>query len=538
MDSSGFNEQFRFGSAGWANQYQMRAAGLFEARGLPIGFIDRRRLWLESDAPLITFGGAGTGKLTTVLGHVFCAVAGRSMIVLDPRGEMAATFAPALALRGIRTYRWNPYGLHGLRAHRCNPLDFIHPDQRTFHGDCKLAAHAILTVESKGDGKYFERRGSGWLEAFLKFDVEFHGDASLPRLIAMVNLAESGSPLWPDLIEAMTGSAFADVRRTAGEMITKQQDSPREFGSIMGEIYAALSFLDDPALRASLEEPEFSLTDVCTSAQPVVVFVMIPAEYLHQCAPALRLFLTACMLHKSRHPASRRLLMLIDEAAQLGTFPTLLWLYTYGRGLGIQPWTFWQNVGQIAHNFGPTGTDSFLGSAQVRQFLGARDYQTARLIANMLGIETLEYSDTRLQDEARRQKRMAMQRALEGEDLMKAAMEAAHFAKAAKVKTKQQRKLMTEDEVMALGGDKSIIFISGQEPLAIRADRTPYFTQREFAGLYLPNPYHPPYERVQVAGRFGSKWLRVIRERAPENFASFAQYQNGDWAYVEGYRPT
>lgn len=538
MYNSDFNEEYRFGSAGWADMHQMRGAGLFAERGLPIGFLGRRRLWLEGDAPLITFGGAGTGKLTTVIGHILCAVKDRSMIVLDPRGEIAATFMPALAHHGINAFLWNPYRLHGLPSHRCNPLDAIDPRLSTFHADCKLTARALVSVTSKSDGKYFEQRGSGWVEAFLKFDAETRGGTNLPNLMGLINLVESGSPRWPDLLEGMTRSAFEDVRRTAGEMIAKQQDSPREFGSIMGEIYASLSFLDDPVLRASLEEPDFSLEAVCGSGPPTIVFLMIPAEYLHQSSACLRQFFTACMLYKSRNPGARRLLMLIDEAAQLGAFHALQQLYTYGRGIGIQPWTFWQDVGQIAHNFGPGGVDTFLASAQMRQFLGARDYQTARLVSNMLGTETLEYNDTRLQEEARRQKRMAMQRALAGEDLMTAAMEAAHFSKAAQMKTKQQRKLMTEDEVLGLGAGKHILFISGNEPLAVLADRTPYFERPEFAGLYLPNPYHPPYESVQVAGRFGKQWRRVIREPVPPRFASFAQYQEGDWAYVEGFKPT
>jgi type IV secretion system protein VirD4 len=538
MHGDDFNEHYRFGSAGWADEYQMHAAGLFAERGLPIGFLGQRRLWLEGDAPLITFGGAGTGKLTTVIGHIMCAVKDRPMIVLDPRGEIAATFMPALARHRINAFLWNPYRLHGLPSHACNPLDVIDPRKATFSADCKLAARSLVTVTSKSEGKYFEQRGSGWVEALLKFDAEMKGRTSLPSFMRIINLIESGSMQWPDIVEAMTKSAFDDVRRTAGEMLAKQQDSPREFGSIMGEIYAGLSFLDDPALRASLEEPELSLHSVCSGGAPTIVFMMIPAEYLHQVSPALRLFLTATRIHKTRQPGGRRLLMLIDEAAQLGSFPTLQELYSYGRGIGIQTWTFWQDVGQIARNFGPTGVDTFLGSSQMRQFLGARDFQTAKLISNMLGTETLEYNDTRAQEEAQRQKRMAAQRALMGEDLMQSAMEAAHFSKAAQMRTKQARKLMTEDEVLGLGGDKHVLFISGNEPLAIRADRYPYFTRREFAGLYLPNPYHPPLDSVQVAGRIFSKRLRVIREPASKEFQSFAQYRDGDWAYVEGYRPT
>lgn len=538
MNMPNFNEQFRFGSAGWADEWQMRRAGLFAGRGLPIGFMGRQSLHLEGDAPLITFGGAGTGKLTTVISRIMCTVQDRSMIVLDPRGEIAATFMPALARHGIEAFLWNPYRLHGLPSHHCNPLDPIDPRTSTFHADCKLAARALVTVTSKSDGKYFEQRGSGWVEAIIKFDAEVFGQTNLANLMRVINVVEGDAKNWATFLEAMLTSTFEDVRRTAGEMITKQQDSPREFGSVMGEIYASLSFLDDPVLRASLENPDFSLEDVCNSSSRKIVFLMIPAEYLHQSAACLRQFFTACMLYKSRAPGSRRLLMLIDEAAQLGPFQALQQLYTYGRGIGIQPWTFWQDIGQIGHNFGATGTDTFLASAQMRQFLGTRDYNTARLISNMLGTETLEYNDTRLQEEATRQKRLAVQRALQGEDMLPALMEAAHFSKAAQMRTKQARKLLTEDEVLSLGADKQILFLSGKEPLAVLAERRPYFECAELAGQYLPNPYHPPYDHVRIATRWGARDARVIREPVPRKYSSFAQYRNGSWAYVEGYEPT
>jgi len=354
----------------------------------------------------------------------------------------------------------------------------------------------------------------------------------------VVNLIESGSMAWADFIEGMTGSVFDDVRRTAGEMLTKQQDSPREFGSVMGELYANLSALDDPTLASALGEGGVSLASLCWSGRPVVVFLMLPAEYLHQCGAVLRLFFTAAMLYKSRAPGSRRLLMLIDEAAQLGSFESLQQLYTYGRGIGIRPWTFWQNVGQIITNFGPTGVQAFMGSSQMRQFFGVRDYQTAQLISNMLGMETLEYDDKRAQEAAQRQKRQAVQRILGGEDMLPALLEAAHFGKAAQMRTKQARKLRTEDEMLAMPGDRQIIFLSGSEPLCIEAEKQAYFSRPEMAGLYLPNPYHPPYDTVPIATTWGTRRARVMRERVSGKFASFAQYQNGEMAYVEGYKPT
>lgn len=538
MHSSDFNEQFRFGSAGWADEPQMRRAGLFGSDGLPIGFYRGRQLRLPGDAPMITIGGAGSGKMRDVLGHVFAASGQHSIIGVDPRGEMRAVSQPALAHNHTEAFSWDPYSQNGLPQHRCNPLDVIIPREPTFHADCKLVARSLVAVTSRAEGKYFEQRACGWTEALIKRIAEAHGGVTLPALMSVVNSIESGHPGWADFVEGTTQSAFDDVRRTAGEMLTKQQDSPREFGSIMGELYASLSALDDPILSASLKNPDFSLAQLCSAERPVVVFLILPAEYLHQCAAVLRLFFTAAQLYKSRAPGSRRLVMLIDEAAQLGSFPALQQLYTYGRGIGIRPWTFWQDIGQIVTNFGPTGVSAFMGSSQMRQFFGVRDYQTAQLISNMLGTETLEYNDARAQEAARLHKRQAVQRALAGEDMLTAMMDAAHYAKAAQMRTKQARKLRTEDEVLSMSGDRQILFISGNEPMSIEAEKHPYFERPEMAGLYLPNPYHPPYDRVPIATRWGTKWARVLTAPVPPRFASYAQYQNGMMAYVEGYKPT
>lgn len=536
--SSSHNEQYRFGSAAWGDEYQLRGAGMLEQRGPQIGFFGKRPLHLESDAPMITIGGAGSGKLRDLLGYVVCCSPGQRMLFLDPRGELAAISQHVHAMHGEQAYCFNPYGLHGLPQPACNPLDILDPASPTFHADCKFIARALIAVTSQAEGKYFEQRGSGWLEAFLKIDAELQGRTSLPSLMRIVNLIESGSPHWPDFVEAMLKSRFDDVRRTAGEILVKQQDSPREFGSIVGEIYANLGFLDDPMLQASLERSDFSLASLCDSTRASKVFVIVPAEYLKIFAPLLRLFFTTTLLYKSRAPSAPRVTMVVDEAGQLGSFDALVQAYTYGRGAGVRPWAIFQDVGQIIRNFGAPGLQSLVGSAQMRQFFGVRDFQTAQLVSNMLGTETLEYDDTKMQEAARRQKVQAVQRLIAGDDPFSAMLDVAHFNKTAQLRTKQARKLMTEEEILAMPEDRQILFISGRDLPPICAHKYPYFSQVSMAGLYLPNPYHPPHDRVRIATRWGSKWARVIREPVPHEFASSAQYQNGSWAYVEGYKPT
>ena len=538
MNSSSFNEHYRFGSASWADASQIRAEGLLTPPGPQIGFLDRRPIYLEGDAPMITIGGAGSGKLRDILGYVVCRSPGERMLYLDVRSELSAISLHAHAMHGENAYLYDPYGCHGRPQLDCNPLDILDRESANFHADCKVIARSLVAVTSSSDGKYFEQRGGSWVEALLKFDVERNGWTSLPRLMRLVNLAESGSSEWIDVIEEMTKSRFDDVRRTGGEMLTKQQDSPREFGSIMGEIYANLGFLDDPVLQASLEQSDFSLKSLCDPKMACKVFIIMPAETLKIAAPLLRLFFTVTMLYKGRTPLSPRVNLIVDEAGQLGNFEDLLRAFTFGRGMGIRAWAFFQDIGQIIRNFGPPGVQGFLGSAQMRQFFGVRDYETARLISNMLGTETLEYDDVQTQEVARRQKALAVQRALDGEDMFPAMLDAAHYARAEKMKTKQARKIMTEEEILGMPEDRQIIFISGKNLPPIYAEKYPYYTQRSMAGLYLPNPYHPPKTHVRIAGRFSSRMARVICEPVPRKYASFAQYRDGTWAYVEGFKPT
>lgn len=532
------DEKYRFGSAEWSDEGDLRRAGLFRNRGPQIGFWRNRPMTLDSDAPMLTIAGAGAGKTRDVLGHVLCNSPGQRMIGLDPRGELATISAFAHALNGDHAYHWNPYRLCGLPRNACNVLDILDLESLSFHTDAKYVAKALIAETSKGEGKYFDQRGRGWIRAFLKYLVEMHGSVSLPDLNRLIGVIETDNEAWADHLEKMLASRFPSVRRTAGEMLTKQQDSPREFGSIMGTIYAALDFLDDPTLIAALEKPDFSLSALIDPVQPVKLFLNIQAEHLSLWSPLIRLFFTVAMLYKSRAPEAPRVLLLVDEAGQLGGFEALLRAFTFGRGAGIRAWAVFQDTGQIVRNFGAPALQSFIGSAQMRQFFGVRDYQTAKMVSEMLGQQTLEFDDERMQAEARKHKRKAVMDVFASDaDPFEAAREYTHHAEAEARRTKQVRDLMTPAEVLALPEDRQILFLSGLGLNPILAWKYPYFERREMAGRYLPNPYHPPVDRVRVKRLFVHSWVKVLSGDVPDHLATFPQFRDGTWRYLEGYHP-
>lgn len=539
-----FDERSRFGSATWANEGEIEQAGLFEPKGPQIGYIDQYPLYLDGDAPLLTIGGAGSGKLRDLLSYVVCGGAdgtsglhGQNALALDPRGELAAISLHTHAAAGGHVYCWNPMGLLGLPQHGCNPLAILKPDSPALHADCKFIAESLIPLSGGAEAKYFELRARDWLESLLKTLVESTGSASLPALHRVLNTIEASLKDWADFAEVMLRSQFESVRRTAGEMLAKQQESQKEFGAVMGELYAYLGFLDDPGLLPWLDREDFSLAHLAEADCPLTVFLNIPAEFLSVWSPLVRLMFTVAMLHKGRRPQAGRVLLLVDEAGQLGRFEALLRAFTFGRGAGIRAWAIFQDIGQIKRNFGADALSGFMGSAQLRQFMGIRDYETARLVSDMLGTQTFRYDDSFEQVSARERKRRIAEHVIQGADPFDQVFEFDDQHRQSRRRRSLARKLLTPEELLALPEDRQILFVSGKNLRPILAHKYPYFTRAEMAGRYLPNPYHPPVDRVRVQGRQGEAWLRVVTEPVPKAFADLPQYRGGVWSYVEGHRP-
>ncbi|WP_167670766.1 type IV secretory system conjugative DNA transfer family protein [Allopusillimonas ginsengisoli] len=541
------HEEFRFGSAQWATSREIARAGLHIPHGPFLGFLGQRPLRLANDSPLITFGGAGSGKLRDCLAYNLCGIrdgkgswhAPRRMLVNDPRGELSAISISNQLSLGKAAYCINPFGLHGLPRHRVNPWNILRQDSPTFHADVKLLVSDLITLPARGDD-YFGRRARELSEALIKTHIAGAGSSktrdaiSLSTFYDLVNMMAIPSG-WDTLVTRMMAMPDGDIHRVAEEMSSKRKEAPKEYGAIVGSLYESIQALSDPAIRDTLSGSDFSLEILCQ--QDCNIYIVIPAEYLGLLAPVQRAIFGTAILYKNRHPAAPGVLLVVDEAAQLGNFEALIRAYSYGRGMGLRTWSFWQDPGQITRNYGEAALSGFIGSSQCRQFFGVRDLETARLASNMLGQQTLEYDAVLEQGMARIRAKHAVQNILAGGDPFTTGFELAQHTRAASHRTKQARALMTPDEVLNMPEDRQILFISGFGLAPVRAHKRPYFTRPEMAGGYLPNPYHKPYDRVHIAGRWSRRWAKVIRERVPASLAHWPQHQSGEWAYVEGHRP-
>ncbi len=543
------HQHFPFGSARFASDAEVirtfRSVG-----GVPFAHYQGHKLHHSAQAGMLLIGGAGSGKFTSVLAHIMNARprAGEPQryAIFDPKRELRAVLEPYFAHIGAAVYEINPYATHGVAGDRLSLLSHLTPHSPRLVADCRRVARTLLPEGAGGDAQFFDQKGQGWLEAIIRGLVHMDGGVSPNSIYKLVCLIRSHPDSWVDTFRLMAGMGEPDLAVIYAEMQEMSEDSRRTFDSVMGGITNALSFMNDPKLQDAFVpsyQADFTLDALMeTSGRPVFVFFVMPPELTGQNAALIRQFFSTLRTLKQEALSAPTLNLIIDEAAQLGSFSEIAEFYAIGRGFGLCPVTVYQDIGQIKKNLGPTGAMSLSASSDLEVYLGGgiSDLETARHLSQKLGNQTLEVADSLTQARAERGLRDAIYEGLFGKaGAMKTGFAMKSLAYERDHMRKQARALRTPDEILRMSRNEALVMPSGYGIPPYMADKRPYFTLPEYTGLYAPNPcFDADLGRISVPGRWGRrKTLRVIRERVPPSHVHLPQYKSGQWSFIQGHRP-
>ncbi|MCK5750349.1 MAG: type IV secretory system conjugative DNA transfer family protein, partial [Oricola sp.] len=473
------NEEFRFGSAGFADAQAIARAGLYrqQPNSMFVGFFEGKPLWYSGAGGMLLTAGARGGKLRDILAYNLCfGIYTFSSIILDQKGELAA-LSQDQTPDGKFCFYWNAAALCGLPQHHINPVDYIRIDSPTLVSDVKVFCENMIALSGAANGVYFEQRAREFLEGIVLTVVRIDGVLTLPRLYHFINLIVSDSDGWLDFAFEMSESGFPISARVEEEIAASRKNPSNGFQGILGEIFKAFACLSDPLLMKSVSPPyDFSMAELCRSERAYQVYLMPPAEFVGPWAPVIKALLVAAMVYKSRAPQAPQQTWIIDECAQLGAFPLVPKLFTYGAGIGIRPWAVFQSAYQM-NAMGPNAQNIITSSAALRSYFAVRDIESASAVSRMLGAQTLEYDDGHRQAEAELARREAMNALLNGEDPMSAGLRYAHYKKTSTMKTKQHRLLRTPDEILNMPPNRQFVFVDGLDK-PVYAERKPYYEQR------------------------------------------------------------
>jgi type IV secretion system protein VirD4 len=412
---------------------------------------------------------------------------------MDIKGENFHVTHEQRIAAGGEVYVLDPFRVtgftHGLHAY-ANPLDTIDT-----HGsrkdraldDCKTLAEMLVEEDGK-ENRHFSDEGRSLLACFMLYVCdEFNNRREQRTLMKVRELLTLPAEEFTALLKRMADSDNELVRRGVARL---QQKEERERTGVISTAQRGIDFLDSipmanvlvPPLGSDLEaeKPEERPRQVDLSLikgdVPMTIYLVIPPEALKTHAAWIRMMIACINNMITRIPGRprHRILMLLDEFAQLGHIRPVVEGISLVGGYGVLFWIIIQDLAQLKGLY-KDNWETIFANCDVKQCFGTNDWTTADLLSKMTG-ETTLFTEGGSSGKGRSYGKSSGHSINYGESI-----------------SEKGRRLLMADEVMRLPPSRQLLFVKGSAPLLV--DKINYLTDPEFRGpkgerLFKPNPMY------------------------------------------------
>jgi type IV secretion system protein VirD4 len=451
-----------YGSARWADQTEIKAAGLLDADGVVLGRFERDYLRHDGPEHVLCFAPTRSGKgvglvipsLLTWPGSAivhdikgenwqltsgFRAQHGRALL-FDPTNPKSSAYNPLLE---VRRGEWEVRDVQNIADILVDPegsLDKRNHWEKTSHS---LLVGAILHV------LYAEANKTLAGVANFLSDPKRPVESTLRAMMKTAHLGEAG----PHPV----------VASAARELLNK---SDNERSGVLSTAMSFLGLYRDPVVAEVTRRCDWRIADIVGGEQPATLYLVVPPSDINRTKPLIRLLLNQIgrrltedlQAKQGRH----RLLLMLDEFPALGRLDFFESALAFMAGYGLKSFLIAQSLNQIEKAYGPN--NSILDNCHVRVSFATNDERTAKRVSDALGTAT----------EMRAMKNYAGHRLSPWlGHLMVSRQETA-------------RALLTPGEVMQLPPSDEIVMIAGIAP--IRAKKARYYDDARFRERILPPP--------------------------------------------------
>lgn len=377
---------------------------------------------------LLTIAPTGAGKGVSAIIPALLQHQG-SVIVIDPKGENFAVTARRRREMGQRVVLLDPFEItDGAKRDSFNPLDLVNPSSPAAVDEAAILGEMIAPHTNTND-PFWENRARQLITGLILHVLQ--GRPPILRNLSEVRyLVNQSSDDIDFTAKEMRRSKSEEVRMMASIIDTAES---RVRSSIVSTAQQQMEFMRGPLVSTAMSRSTFPLEEV-TSGESLSIYLVIPPDKLDSHRQLVRLWVGALMvlLLRRRRPPVQNTLFVLDEAAQLGPLRQLRQAITLLRGYGLQTWSFWQDLNQIAFLY-PDSWETMLNNCRVIQAFGFTNLHMTRQLADRMG-----YPDSR--------------------------------------------------ELLSLDADEMLLMIAGDEPVV--AQRPNYLSDPCFNGLADPNPFH------------------------------------------------
>ena len=329
----------------------------------------------------MTIAPTGSGKGTGCVIPTLLDYPG-SVVVFDPKGENYIITARQRQQYG-RVILLDPFAVTEHPSDTLNPVDLLKGSISGAADEAMMLAEMISPKKTALADPFWDEMSRHLIAALIAFGTR-ESPHALDLEIVRMNLQKS----WDDMTHLLWEMKFGTrLPRDVGRAVLNAEAKVR--ASIITTAQQKFLFASSPQAGKALAKSSFPI-DILTRGEPVSIYIVIPPEKLSSHNTLLRLWVATLMTTVYRRKQRPQLptLLLLDEAAQLGTMPLLRDAITLMRGYGLQTWTFWQDISQLKQLY-PRDWETLVNNADILQVFGLRNMRMAKDITALTG-----YPDT------------------------------------------------------------------------------------------------------------------------------------------------
>jgi len=458
-----------YGSARWANQLDIRRAGLAEADGVILGRIEGQYLRHDGPEHVLCFAPTRSGKGVGLVVPTLLTWPG-SCIVHDIKGENWTLTSGFRAQHG-RVLLFDPTN-SGSAAY--NPLLEVRRGEWEVR-DVQNVADVLVDPEGSLERRnHWEKTSHALLVGAILHVLYAEQDKTLAGVASF--LSDPKRPIETTLRAMMTTQHLGEagthpvIASAARELLNKSEN---ERSGVLSTAMSFLGLYRDPVVAQVTRRCDWSIQDLIEDERPTTLYLVVPPSDISRTKPLVRLILnqigrrlTEDLQAKGRR---HRLLFMLDEFPALGRLDFFESALAFMAGYGLKSFLIAQSLNQIEKAYGPN--NAILDNCHVRVSFATNDERTAKRVSDALGTAT----------ELRAMKNYAGHRLSPWlGHLMVSRQETA-------------RPLLTPGEVMQLPPDDELVLVSGVPP--IRAKKARYFEDPRLTERVLPPPKSGPLDR-------------------------------------------
>jgi type IV secretion system protein VirD4 len=352
------------------------------------------------DQHVLIFGPNGKGKGTRLLVPNLLQMRGnRSVVVVDPKGELAAITAPFRRKLG-KVVILNPFGVlcniegyQDLKSDGFNPFAHLNPLSPSFNRDAAQLADALVTVEGKDP--HWSQSARSMIAAMIMFATieawEKGQEPTIERIRELICLpSAAGDPAKgippvgiPRLAEKMLEMGHSGLSNKAAQFT----DWNRETQSIASTAKIQTESFDDFEIVQDMAHGSFDFRTI--KEEPTTVYLILPPQEMQRHSKWLRLVLTSAIqgVLRPRRPKEPRVLFMLDEFYALGHLEIISTVWALVRGYGVSMMPVLQDMGQLKKLYGDMW-ETFIGMAGAVASFAPNDLTTAEWLSKRAGETT------------------------------------------------------------------------------------------------------------------------------------------------------